>query len=135
MTSVDIIDVVASRIKGSDLDVSTTGEVYKGNRPLNSVEEDIVVNALPVTGEQLQRAVVNVNIFVKNVQLMIGGNHDSTQPDFPRLRLLATKAWAVLKDSWALDYNFDVQQEQLIQDPDSGQWYLNFRLDFHNINI
>src|SRR5258707_14295533 len=71
-----------------------TGNIYMLEKPLNSLEADIAINALPVTNTQTQKGLVNVNIHSQNLQnVVINGKSDNTQPD---LQTLNTISQAVL---------------------------------------
>lgn len=135
INTLQLVDLVFLRLKGSSLESAISGKLYKHKRPVNSVLEDIVVNSLPTNNLQLQSAVLNVNIFVPNLKLKINNVQDNTQPDHLRLETLCNLAVDRLKDYWQDDFNFDVQQQMLFEDEQSGSHYINIRLDFFNINI
>jgi carbohydrate-selective porin OprB len=94
-TGSDIIDIIWKQVAASDLKGQLSGGIYKVRRPANSVKEDAVINTLPVTGNQVQRATVNLNIYVPDVTLAIGGITQQ-QPNHARLTLLAEKAAAAI---------------------------------------
>ncbi len=136
ITTFDLTDIIYQKIKNSSLASSITGKIYKDQeRPLNSTTEDVVINTLGINNLQLQQSVVNVNVFVPNLAQNYGELQNQAMPNFPRLKALAAIAITALKNTWSGDYNFDVQQQLLIQDPDTKDHYINIRLDFYNINI
>lgn len=138
VNTLELVDIVWARLNASVLKTgpdAITGQIYKNNRPLGSKTEDIVINSLPVNNLQLQTAIVNVNIHVPNLVLSINGTQDTTQPDHARLKTLTTLALAVLADQWTADYNYDVQQEVLIEEEEFHEHYINIRIEFFYINI
>jgi hypothetical protein len=133
-TPLDIVDILFMHLNGSSLNSSITGIVCK-KRPIDSKLEDVVINSLGVSNQQLQVAVVNVNIYVPNMQLKIGGKQDNSQPNTARLQELANIAKDLLTDQWAGDYNFDIQQIVGPIESEEDQHYINIRLEFFSINI
>jgi hypothetical protein len=137
-TSYDLVNIVWQKLHSTASLVSDptklTGGIYK-KRPTNSNKEDIEVNSLGVTNEQLQRGVINVNVFVPNKPVDVNGIQDTQQPDFVRLKELTDLAVATLKDVNVGDYSFDIQQQNMIQDQDTSEYYSNIRIDFFYINL
>jgi hypothetical protein len=133
--TLELVDIVYQRLKGSSLDSAISGDVYKHKRPINSVLEDVVINSLPANNFQVQSAVVNVNVFVPNLKLRINNIQDNTQPDHVRLKALCALALDRLTDYWQDDFNLDIQQQMLLEDEASAAHYINIRLDFFNINL
>lgn len=134
-TTLDEVDIIWSAVNASALKTAINGGIYKHKRVLNSSKEDVVINALPITSEQIQNGIVNVNVHVPNHSVQLADGVDNSQPNHTRLKALATIAVAVLKDTWADDYNFDVQQQILIEDKEANDHYINIRLEFFNVNI
>jgi hypothetical protein len=132
-TTFDMVDIVWQRLNGSQLKTEISGGVYK-KRPTGSQVEDVVINCLPVNNEDLQQAVLNVNIHVPNITIQANGVQDSSQPNTERLQELAALAIETLSDVWVGDCNYDVQQQGMIEDPEAGDHYVNIRLEFFNIN-
>lgn len=125
-TTFDLVDIIWTALNASDLKNQITGGIYKYQRPLNSKNEDVVINSLPVTNDQLQKAIINVNIHVPNLVIDINGAQDSTQPDGARLKELGELAIAALDDKNGYRYNHSVQQQNIIQDTDD--FFNNIRL-------
>jgi hypothetical protein len=133
-TTLDLVDVVYNELKSGPLKSAISGGVYKYTRPLNSSLEDVVINSLPVTNQQLQQAIVNVNVFVPNADISLGGAQQK-MADHVRLKALAALAVDELKDGISGDYTWDVQQQTVIQDDESDSYYINIRLQFYVSNI
>lgn len=133
-TTLDLVDVTWDRLNSSSLKTAITGKIYKYRRPVNSNVEDVVINSLPVTNEQLQRAVVNVNVFVPDVTISVNGNQDKV-PNHVRLKQLAQTATSELNDRLIGDYSWEVQQQTVLEDEESQQHFVNIRLQFYISNI
>ena len=133
-TTLDLVDVVWQLLNSSSLKGEITGGVYKLKRPLNSAKEDVVVNSLPVSNEQLQTAIVNVNVFVIDLEVGIEGEKN-TMPDIARLKQLAAMTVDILQDGIDGDYTWDVQQQTVIEDEGNDQHFVNIRLEFFISNI
>lgn len=68
-TTADILDDVIGMIEESDIMDSLGGSIYKSqNRPIGSADEDVVVNCIASTSEQIQVFSVNINIFVPRIE-------------------------------------------------------------------
>ncbi len=134
-TTLEIIDLLWSRLNTSSLKDEITGSIYKIKRLAGSSDEDIVINCLPVNGSQLQEAVANVNIHVPNITVSVEDVQDDKQPDFQRLKELAEMAIAILKENWIDTLNYSVQQQNIFEDKDYGDHYINIRLEFFIENI
>jgi hypothetical protein len=113
------------------------GGFYKHKRPIGSQAEDVVIVSLPINNLEVQTAVVNVNIHVPNMSLKMQGQVDARMPDLKRLKELADIALPLLKEYWDPqgDWCFEVQQQNVFEDEDGSNHYINIRLDFYSINI
>lgn len=138
MISTDAVDISREQLFALQTSnvLNITGNIYKYQRPLNSPLEDIVINSLPMSNDQLQECIVNWNIHVPNLRLDFGGKSDNSQPDTIRLKQLTKAIKDHLSEFWGDDaeYQFNIQQENLIRD-DDGTWYMNIRVEFRNVNL
>ncbi|HEY4207982.1 MAG TPA: hypothetical protein VGM31_14260 [Puia sp.] len=134
-TTLDIVDILWSRLSESNLKDAITGGIYKHIGPVNSTKEDIVINSLPIVNLDLQTAVANVNIFVPNPTQNLNGVQDNSQPNGARLKELGAVAMEILAAQYGADYSFDVQQSVTLPDEASGSWYINIRVNFYSINL
>lgn len=138
-TTLDIVTVLYQRLVWAQeqnvLNLSG-GAVYKFKRLANRETFcDVVINSLPVTGDQLQEAVANINIHAPNLTVQSGNAQDNSQPDTKTLKELTDAVIGVVDDYWPDEKgNFSVQQQTLLQDQD-GQWYSNLRIEYYNPNI
>lgn len=128
-----VLTMVYQHIQSSPLASAITGRVEKGARPLNSEEEDICINSLPLTSGQLQKCIVNVNVFVPDI-VVDSEEGNETVANYARLEELETLALNVL-DNVYNGYWFDVQQAVIYSDNESKSHYLNIRIDFKITNL
>jgi hypothetical protein len=133
-TTIDTDDVLYDLLKNSSLKSAITGKVYKRQRPVNSNLEDVVINSLPITNEQLQQCVSNVNVFVPNEKITVGETVDSVANE-ARLKQLVALAVTVLTDGINGQFTWDIQQQTLIKDDESESHYINIRIQFFVSNI
>lgn len=134
MTTLDIIDLLWTKLDGSALKSAITGKMYKLLRLANSKKEDVVINCLPINNEQLSKTIANINIHVPDLTIEVDGIAQQV-PDIVRLKSLAALAISILKDTWTSTLNYDVQQQVVIQDREAGDHYINIRLEFNIINL
>lgn len=135
-TTLDAVDKVFEVLDASALETEITGKIWKNRKPVGDDDkENVVVNSLSINNLQLQQGLVNVNVHVPNISVRVDGITDTTMPNHERLRELAKMTVDVLDDNWGSDFNFDVQQQVLVQDEVTKSWYINIRLNFYSINI
>lgn len=134
-TVIDLVDSIYELLNVSAVNNVITGEVYLDSRPDNSVLEDVVINSLPVTGEQLQRAVVNVNIHVPNLSLTINGQPDTSQPNRKRIKVISDIVIPLIKDAIINDTLTGIQNITMINDKELKEHFLNIRVNTYSINL
>jgi hypothetical protein len=140
-TSIEVVnmlkDLVAQSVLMNDPD-KPKGKLCKYKRPLNSAQEDVVINGLPLVKDDIDEAVLNVNIYVPNLKLP--DLNDKSQPDNARLLVLSKLGNRALTDNadddgeiWddAGEYCFKYQQDTVMED-DNNQHYVNFRIEFYS---
>jgi len=141
-TSIEVVNMLKDHIVHSALMTDPNkpnGKLCKYKRPKNSVLEDVVINGLPLIQDDIDEAVLNVNIYVPNLNFP-NDPDDKTQPDNARLLVLSklgNKAFTEGADSEGCiwdengDYCFKYQQDSVIED-DNNQHYINFRIEFYS---
>src|SRR5689334_5227981 len=123
-STLNAVDLLYGILKSSSsVTNAISGKVYKDNRPMNSQKEDVVINSLPINMEQIQQALINVNVHVPNLRLNINGVTDNTQPDLARLDTLTTLVMTAVKDRVGTDYWFFIQQQTLFPSDPIGEYY------------
>jgi len=134
ITTLEILDLIYGELKGSELDIAANGGLYKMQSPFDSNKEDIVINCLPVTNEQIQKATVNVNIYVPDLKVRISGKQQ-TVPDIERLQFLAAKAVQKLESIYYAGYSIEVSHQGLLKEEAVNQHFVNIRIEFRFINL
>ncbi|WP_316778417.1 hypothetical protein [Pedobacter antarcticus] len=139
-TSIVVVNMLYQYIKHSELMTSANrpkGTLCKYDRPLNSMTEDIVINGLPLIKDDVDEAVLNVNIYVPNF-VFPNNQADKSQADTARLLVLSNLGNQAFKDGEEIwdetgEYCFKYQQDTVMPDK-NNQHYLNFRIEFYSIN-
>lgn len=129
---IDAIDEVIGILYDAPIANVITGEIGT-DRPLNSTKEDVTVNALPLSGSQLQRAVINVNLHVPNLKRSLGSGVDSYIVNRPRFRELVTLVQEALNERVTGLIYTTIQNSQLIKEEHSS--YINFRVEIKGKNL
>lgn len=111
------------------------GEMFLTKRPVNNRKIAIVVKTLATSGEQLQKAVVNVNIHVPNLVINVDGQPDNSQPDRDKLNQVAGAVIEILKDALLNDTITGVGDTVMIDDPELGEHFMNIRIEISSINL
>lgn len=108
-TEAEILDDI-SRYIASTMKEQITGDVYTDKRPTNSAKEDIFVHVLATSPAQIQTALINVRIYVPNLQRQT----DSVR-NKKRIRELSMLAMDILashiQDGWYI-----VMEEQSVEE-------------------
>lgn len=134
-TSFDVEDLlVATLIGDAGLKADISGHIYRsGQRPVNSDKEDIVVGSLPITFEQIQRSIANINVHVPTQEVTINGIGNFF-PNVDRLKEITARIIALVNEKYIEDYWFLVQQETHYQENEKES-YANIRVEFYSENI
>jgi len=143
MTSIEAVEIVYQHLKNSVLFTDAkkpNGSLNKYQRPAGSGLEDVVVNSIVMGRAAVQRGVLNVNVYVPNLELPGNSNIDRSQPDYIRLTELAKLTELALPETDIKIpgrnelVTFEIQQDTGPYE-DNGQHFLNFRIDFRTLNI
>lgn len=133
LTSFDALDKVYSLVKNSILVTGSgdltgiTGGVYKISRPELSEYEDIVLSALPMTGDDVQMCLVNVNIHVPDIRVTINGRIQN-QPNMIRMKALALLAGTVLESVYSMPFTLWIEMEHVLKQVNANEHYINIRV-------
>lgn len=108
-----------------------TGKVYLFARPKNSEVQDIVLNTLALTNEQVQNGVFNCNVHCPNKSnVVINDETDTTQPDIAALDEISAFVTNILNDYVGYDFRLSAQNTGIpIRDVDNT-WYVNIRVNY-----
>lgn len=141
ITSTGAINILFDFIKSSDLLTGlkkVSGNLFRLQRPINSAKEDVVINSLTMGYEDVQDGVLNVNIYVPNKSITVGGLTDNTQPNTTRLDEVSSILNTIFNNGnevWNEDGSvcFKIQQDMIFAD-ENNQHYINFRIEFYSPN-
>lgn len=138
ITTLGIIDIIYKRLKITDLlkplNGGINGGMYKMIRPINSKYEDVVINCLPVSNDMIQKATVNVNIYVPDIKAKFQGDEQSL-PDMLRLEQLTQMAISLLSDVHFPSYFYEIESQKIFQEVEINQHFSNLRIQFKKINL
>jgi hypothetical protein len=102
---------------------------YLNSSPENmlaSVKEYIVINALPINADVMQKCYVNVNYHVKDIE--------PGKPDITKIEAGSNAVLAILKEVLTTAYLIDFDRQETIREDARDEHYSNLRFSFKNIN-
>ena len=129
-TSFEVKDTLFGLLKS--LDTTITGSVYLDFRPTDSEAEDIVINALPAPRTSWQRCTANVNIYVQDVRVRLGGSVQLA-PNRVRLEGIAKDVIAAIDGRSGDDWVCHVVSDQVFANPD-GSHMCSIRVTFNKLS-
>lgn len=130
ITGIDAERFVIKRIKVNKPIISG---IIADRRPINSTKEDIIVNHLPFTFEQLQEGVVNVNVYVPNLEVQMNGVKDTEYPNYNRLNEITKQVIIEIDDFYDDNILITVEQAKIIEDKAFS--YMNIRVAVASKNL
>jgi len=132
MNDIDIKDDVFNLLKNSELAKSLSGQICKtGVRPLNSTKEDCVISVLANQNGEIQRAVVNVNIYVPDVHVI---KDKSWVEDSKRLRVLCRLCEELFNSKRVQKTRkVELESQKIYADP-NNEHFINNRLVYNIFN-
>ncbi|MBA4852077.1 hypothetical protein [Emticicia sp. BO119] len=122
-------NILYNLINTSALKTLVLGGLYKGERPLDSREEDIVITSMMIGEGTLQEGVANVNIYIPKSVANIGGK-SQTIKNTARCEQVLIVAMEVLKESYGSYYSLWASRQQDFDEPEINQTRLSFRIEF-----
>jgi len=127
----DTDNVLFDVLKASlDLTSSINGGIYVGGeRPDNSVKEDIVINTIDLTQDLPQRGTSNVNIHVADIDVKIQGTNQK-KANNKRMKELTTKVLSALTAAKITGLNYWITNQNVIKEAESNQHFVNLRIEF-----
>ncbi|CAG5072871.1 hypothetical protein DYBT9623_04411 [Dyadobacter sp. CECT 9623] len=116
-----------------DITSVITGGIYKGRRPSDSELEDIVINTITTGEGTRQFGVSNVNIYVKDIQAMIGGKQQFLT-NTARLATLTNLVKPFLEETDGDSFALWIESTRPVAEPEINQHFMNIRIEFQFIN-
>lgn len=129
-SDIDIKTDVFKHIKGSELESEVTGVVRKtGKRPHGSKNEDIVISMLANLNGQVQKATVNVNIYV-------AANIVDGQAEEPTLRLktLCKKASDLFNVFHGDNFRASLLEQRVLEVEGLDEYVINNKIEYKQLN-
>ena len=133
-TTADQDNILYELISQSPLKTFIRGGLYKGERPLDSQSEDVVISSMLVGDGTLQAGVANVNIYVPKVYQNINGKKQ-TLKDTKRVDEVLAVARGVLREAYGSYYSLWTSRQGDYDEPEIKQTRLHFRIEFRLMDI
>lgn len=134
-TDIDIKDDVYRAVAGSALATAINGVVSKTIRPVNSVNEDIVISVLASQNTEIQQAYVNVNVYVPDLDIPYSVNGETVvqkEENTKRLRTLCN----IAKELFALiigdTYRITLDSQSVLASNTGEEHIINNKLLYQN---
>lgn len=127
VTSFEILDWVYQILNSAS--IGNNGGLYKLVRPTNSSKEDIIINSLPTSGISVKTGIININIYVPDINVMIN-NISSSQPNTSRLKTLTNKVIQAIEDIVTEDTHFFIESDNVFSE--NNFHFMNLRVRFNS---
>ncbi len=126
---IDIKDIVYSVVKASELASTVNGVVSKTIRPTGSGKEDIVISVLDNSGKQMQQFILNVNIYVSDIEK--GNDSIENSVRIRQLCLLSNNLFeSITKENWRCE----LQKQSVIKVEGKEEHCINNRILINYLN-
>ena len=132
-TTADQDNILYNLINQSVLKTFIRGGIYKGERPLDSTNEDIVISSTAIGEGTLQAGVANVNVYIPKIYQNIAGQMQSIK-DTARVNEVLAVAGEVLHEAYGSYYSLWTSRQGDYDEPDIQQTRLHFRIEFRLSN-
>jgi len=102
------------------------------NRRINSDKEDVVINTIVASADQVTTGYFNVNTHVPNLKNQSSGSPtavDNTQPNIPRMEAIGVKLMEAIDDYRGFDFILQLDSGGEVI-PDGKNWYYNFKIKY-----
>lgn len=116
-------------VKGSQLFQEVTGKLSKRNRPKNSDKEDIVISILANECGQVQMAVVNVNIYVKDDFI-----DNQYEEDTLRIDTLSNLASLLFEEYYCSDFALALESQRVLSVSGANEHVINNKIEYKSLN-
>lgn len=131
MQTFDTDNIIYDLLKGSALNTEITGDIFTGERPDDSLKEDVVINTI-TTSQDLspQKAVSNVNIYVSDIDVKISGKNQK-KANRKRLKELSEITSAILRSAKIEGLLILITNQATINEPGANQHFVNLRIEWN----
>lgn len=122
---------IFKHIKGSALAQAVTGKVSKRKRPHNSTKEDVVISVLANENGQVQKATVNVNIYVADITV-----DNQPEEDTVRIEELGNLAASLFEVFWGADnsYRASLLRQRVYEVEATNEHIINNQIEYKSLN-
>lgn len=128
LTDIEVRDLVYDHIRTTEIATVITGETYKGLRPRNRKGEDVVVTIIANQFGQIQSAILNVNVYVSDIQIL--GRY---QEDTPRLRELSEVCMRCLPTHEGRFW-LSFEEQRVYNNEETNEHVINNKMLFKSFN-
>ncbi len=119
----DANDMIFEAINVAEVKNSIKGKLYKDSRPINSLNEDIVVNTITITTVfKPQLATSNINIYVPDLELGIKNSR--------RLKEISRVVRKVFEEHQFIGKSVYISDLGIIQEENKKEHYVNLRIQW-----
>jgi len=125
----DIKTDIFKFIKGSELHRSVSGKLSKRKRPKGSDKEDILISIIANENGQVQTAYVNVNIYVRDVNV-----DGQDEEDTLRIASLSTLADNLLGEFYGQEYTLKMLSQRVLEVPGAAEHVINNKVEYKTLN-
>lgn len=134
-TTFEAVDAIYKVLNDGGFESLITGRMYKDvERPTGSTKEDVVINCLPMSNDQVQLATINVNIYVPDLEIKV-----DSKPQFikntMRLKSLADAAISLLEFVADDLHDFYIESQGVVPELSIHQHYVNLRIQYKYYNL
>jgi len=131
ISTLDIENIVYDILNVPSLTGVITGDVYlSDDRPLNSQLEDVEINTITMTQEPYpQEGVMNVNIYVPDMALSIGGVNQY-KPNKSRLKTIIEIVKELIVNQTNKYISLNITNELMLSERSIRQSFINLRIEF-----
>lgn len=114
----------------SGITETISGGIYPGERPDDSVKEDITINTIALLQESVpQTGVTNINIHVSDTIVQIAGQPQSKM-NTTRLKEVSGLVLGALRAARVTGLKFVVTNQTILANPEISQHYVNLRINW-----
>lgn len=131
-TEAEIKTNIYKLLMSSPLKGEISGVISKRKRPLSSDKEDIVISILASRLGQLQPFTINVNIYVKDVE--VNGQCEEDSERIERLSIMAMTFFEAKEVRIGRGYMMELQEQRVLEVKDIRHHCINNKLLLTQIN-
>lgn len=120
------IDALYSILNVSQVTNVIDGNIYTYKRPLNRKNQDIVITQLPLKGRDIQKGVVHINCYVKDLP--------EDTPDIDKLHEVGSAVVNTLESYGGKTdfFEFEFVNQDIVPDNEQRSWsYYSIRLNIY----